>query len=235
MESTFKIRASGAGKIAGIKGLGETGKTYCKEWLKEQLYKRRKDIKSKYIDKGNRNEEDGFTLMALELDLGMVYKNQSYFQSKHFCGTPDLIHNGIVYDNKCSWDLSTFPMFETEIPNKDYWWQLQVYMELTGCRKAILAYTLIDADMDLIQQAVKWEIYPEKIYQTVCNMVYTKERFDEAFNEFCPLATSDYFIEIPAKDRIKTFAFDYDAEAILKLQERVLECREYINSLLINK
>jgi hypothetical protein len=231
----FKIRASGSGKIAGIKGLGETGKTFCKEWLKQKLYKRRKDIKSKYIDKGNRNEEDGFTLMALELDLGMVYKNLSYFQSEHFCGTPDLIHNGIVYDNKCSWDLSTFPMFETEIPNKDYWWQLQVYMELTGCRKATLAYTLIDADMDLIDQSVKWETDPEKIYQTICNMVYTQERFDEAKTEYCSRAESDFFVEIPAKNRIKTFSFDYDPEAILKLQERVEECREYISSLLTNK
>lgn len=235
METTFKIRASGAGKIAGVKGLGETGKTYCKEWLKEQLYKRQKDIKSKYIDKGNRNEEDGFTLMALELDLGMVYKNQSYFQSEHFCGTPDLIHNGIVYDNKCSWDLSTFPMFETEIPNKDYWWQLQVYMELTGCRKATLAYTLIDADMDLINQAVRWEIDSEKIYQTICNMVYTKEAFSDYAKEFCPDAKSDYFIEIPESDRIKSFEFEYDSEAIEKLQERVQECRLYINSLLKNK
>lgn len=126
-------------------------------------------------------------------------------------------------------------MFETEITNKDYWWQLQVYMELTGCRKAVLGYTLIDADMDLIQQAVKYETDQEKIYQIICNMVYTNERFYEAKTEYCSRAESDYFIEIPAKDRIKTFAFDYDAEAILKLQERVLECREYITSLLNNK
>ena len=27
--------------------------TYCQDWLKEQLYGRRKEIKSKYLDKGN--------------------------------------------------------------------------------------------------------------------------------------------------------------------------------------
>jgi hypothetical protein len=235
METTFKVRASAAGKIAGIKGLGETGKTYCKQWLKEQLFKRRAEIKSKYIDKGNRSEEDGFTLMALQLELGMVYKNESYFQSDDFCGTPDLIHNGIVFDNKCSWSLDTFPMFEDEIPNKDYWWQLQVYMHLTGCRKASLCYTLIDADYDLISQAVKWLTEPEKIYQTICNMVYTKQAFNDYVKEFCPDAKSDYFVEIPEANRIKSFEFEYDAEAILKLQGRVQECREYINSLLINK
>lgn len=235
MELTFKIRGSSSAKIAGVKALGETGKTYCKQWLKEQLYKRRKEIKSKYIDKGNRNEEDGFTLMATELNLGMVYKNMSFFQSDYFCGTPDLIHKGIVYDNKCSWDLDTFPMFEDEIPNKDYWWQLQNYMELTGCKKAVLAYTLVDADDDLINQAVKWENDPEKIYRTICNMVYTKQGFEKAFNEYCPLATSDYFMEIPEKDRIKTYAFDYDPEAIKLLTSRVEECRTYINSLIKTK
>lgn len=234
MELTFKIRASSASKIAGLKGLGETGKTYCKQWLKEQLYKRRTELKTKYTDKGNRTEEQGFTLMATELNLGMVYKNLSFFQSDNFCGTPDLIHNGIVYDNKASWDLSTFPMYEEEIPNKDYWWQLQVYMELTGCKKAILAYTLNDADRDLIEQSVKWENDPEKIYKTIVNMVYTKDNFDKMVDEFCPLATSDYFIEIPDEERIKTYEFDYDAEAIVKLKERVIECRNYINSL-INK
>lgn len=235
METTFKVRASSAGKIAGVKGLGETGKTYCKQWLKQQLFKRRSEIKSKYIDKGNRSEEDGFTLMALQLELGMVYKNESYFQSEHFCGTPDLIHNGIVYDNKCSWSLDTFPMFDDEIPNKDYWYQLQVYMHLTGCRKASLCYTLIDADYDLVSQAVKWITDPEKIYQTICNMVYTEQAFNEYVKEFCPGAKSDYFVEIPEANRIKSFEFEYDSEAIEKLKERVQECRLYINSLLKNK
>lgn len=230
----FKIRASSAGKIAGVKGLGETGKTYCKQWLKETLYKRRTEIKSKYIDKGNRLEEDGFTLMTLQLDLGMVYKNEKFFEDDYFCGTPDLIHNGIVYDNKCSWSLDTFPMFENEIPNSDYFNQLQVYMHLTGCRKAALCYTLIDADYDLISQAVKWITEPKKIFKTIANMVYTQRAFYDYVLEFCPDAKGK-FIEIPESDRLKVFEFDYDPQVIEKLKNRVLECREYINTLLNNK
>lgn len=227
--------------------LPDGAKTYCKAWLKETIWKRRKELKNKYVDKGNRSEEDGFTLLCLELNLGMVYKNEEFFKNEHFCGTPDLIiqdyevgdkgllkeiGDGIVYDNKCSWDLDTFPMYETEIPNIGYWWQLQVYMALTGCKKAVLAYTLIDADFDLIQQATKWETNPEKIYQIVCNMVYSRKAFDEAYTELCPLARSLYFIEIPELKRLKTFSFDYDTEAIEFLKKRVEECRTYINSLL---
>ena len=233
METTkqFKIRASAAGKIMGAKGLGETGKTFCKQWLKEQLYNRRPEIKSKYIDKGNRLEEDGFTLTATELNLGMVYKNEEFFEDDFFCGTPDLIHDGVVYDNKCSWSLDTFPMFESEIPNKDYYYQLQVYMHLTGCRKASLCYTLIDADYDLVSQAVKW-LTPNQVPKTIANMVYTQKAFDEFADEFCPDEKTIDFVEIPESDRLKVFSFDYDADVIAKLQERVQECQEYINSLL---
>ena len=36
----------------------------------------------------------------------------------------------------------------------------------------------------------------------------------------------------PESDRIKTFEFDYDSQVIEKLQARVIECREYINTLI---
>lgn len=228
----FKIRASSCSRVMGVKGLGLTGESYLESWLKEYLFKRRPEIKSKYIAKGNECEEDGFTLMAVQLGLGMVYKNDKFFENDFICGTPDLIVNDVVYDNKCSWSLDTFPMFDKEIPNKDYWWQLQCYMELTGCRKAVLAYTLVDATYLMVHNAVKWLSNPEEIYITISNMVYTKDLFIELINEFCPTAESDYFIEIPEEKRIKTFNIDYDANAIQLINNRVLECRNYLKTLI---
>lgn len=230
----FKIRASSASKIAGVKGLGLTGQSYCEAWLKEKMYNRRSEIKSKYLDKGNLSEEDGFTLMALELNLGMVFKNNGYFENDFICGTPDLIVGGIVYDNKCSWSLDTFPMFNNEIPNKDYWWQLQCYMDLTGCKEAVLAYTLIDAPFELVQQAVKYEFNANKIYKIIMNMVYTRKYFDQLVETFCASSELKTFVEIPKEKRIKTFNILYDNDSILMLQKRVLESRNFINSLLNN-
>ena len=43
----FKIRASACGYIMGKKGLGKTGETYCKNWLKGKVYDRQVEIKSK--------------------------------------------------------------------------------------------------------------------------------------------------------------------------------------------
>lgn len=228
---TFKIRASSASKIMGVKGLGETGKTYCEQWLKQALYHRQPEIKSKYIDKGNSEEEAAFTLMACELNLGMVYKNHSYFKDNDMCGTPDLIHDGIVYDNKCSWSLDTFPLFDKEISNKDYWWQLQVYMHLTGCDKAVLAYTLLDAPLHIVEQAVKWIAEPDKIYKVINELVYSKAYFDELKARFCPESTKDYFVEMPESLRIKTFEIAKDMESISSIVARVVQCRDYIAGL----
>jgi hypothetical protein len=125
-------------------------------------------------------------------------------------------------------------MFDKDVPNKDYYWQLQSYMELTGSNKAVLAYTLIDADISLIEQAIKWESDANKIYQIICNMTYTKATFESYTKEFCPTASANYFVEIPDHDRIRTFNINKDQKAIDLIYTRVEESRKYINSL-INK
>jgi len=231
MES-FKIRASAGSKINGIKGLGETGKTYLKQWLKEKLFARREDIKSKYITKGNVQEEEGFTLMATELNLGMVYKNIQFFEDEYFCGTPDLITEDTVYDNKCSWNLSTFPMFEKDVPNSDYEVQLQIYMHLTGKKKAVLCYTLIDGHDEEIERQVKWQTNPKDIWKTINNLVYTKEYAETLFDRFCPTEADREFVPIADNERIKTFEIEYSAEVIEKLITRVKESREFLNNLI---
>jgi len=212
--------------------LPEGAKTYCKKWLKEFLYKRRAEIKSKYLDKGNQCEEDGFTLMCLELNLGMVYKNTEYFENEYICGTPDLFVRKIVYDNKCSYSLDTFPMFETENPKPEYEWQLNGYAELLKTDDAVLAYTLIDAPNDIISREVKWLIDPNDIYNKLCDLIYTKDNFVKAVSEYCPDSTADHFIEIPQEERIVKFEFKKDQSKINKVNERVPMCREYIISLL---
>lgn len=150
----FKIRASASGKImtnARSKSelISETTKTYVKEWLIEKIYGIRKEIKSKYLTKGLKLEDTGIDKAIEWLDLPFTLKNEKFFEDDFFCGTPDLIVDNVVYDIKCSWDAFTFPLFENEIPNKDYFYQLQVYMHLTGCKKAVLTYVLLNTPEEL--------------------------------------------------------------------------------------
>jgi hypothetical protein len=150
----FKIRASAGGKImtsprSKTEILSETTKTYVKEWLIEHIYRVKKQISSKYLNKGLKLEDTAIDKAIEWLDLPFAIKNESFFEDDYFTGTPDLIVDGIVYDIKCSWDCFTFPLFENEIPTKDYFYQLQIYMHLTGCKQAVLTYVLLNTPEEL--------------------------------------------------------------------------------------
>lgn len=142
----FKIRASAVGQImtnprSKSEALSQTCISYIQQWVKEQIYSVKKEIKSKYLTKGIDVENLAIEYYAEENGLGFVLPNFNHFEDNFCQGTPDLIHDGIVYDFKSSWDCFTFPLFESE-PDKAYFGQLQIYMHLTGLKKAKLVYTL---------------------------------------------------------------------------------------------
>ena len=152
--NSFKIRASATKNImtnprSKSEKLSETCKTYLEEWAKENIYGVRKNIKSKYLTKGISVEDEAIEYYSEIEKLGFVLKNQDRFEDDFFTGTPDLIVGDTVYDFKSSWDCFTFPLFDTK-PDKNYWMQLQVYMELTGLRKAKLVYTLQNTPDELM-------------------------------------------------------------------------------------
>jgi hypothetical protein len=196
----FKVRASAGGKLmtdprSKTETLSETTKSYVYEWLKENIYGVRKQISSKYLNKGLKLEDTAIDKSIELLDLPFAIKNEQFFENDYFTGTPDLIVDGVVYDTKCSWDCFTFPLFEENIPTKDYFYQLQIYMELTGCRKAVLIYVLLNT--------------PEEL------------TYEEKHN----------YDNVDKKYRIKTYEVDYDSEVIEKLQNKVVEVRNFIKTL----
>lgn len=151
---TFKIRSSAAGKLMTnpklkSETLSKTTKTYLQEWTKEQIYGFQKEISSKYLEKGIRLEDEAIDKSITWLDLDMALKNEETFEDEYFTGTPDLILENEIIDIKCSYDLFTFPLFETECPNSDYEAQLQVYMHLTGKKSARVVYLLLNTPDDI--------------------------------------------------------------------------------------
>lgn len=196
----FKCRASAAGELLtnprkGETGLSKTTVSYIETWTKEQLYGVRKMFTSKYTDKGISMEDEAIDKAIAWLDLPFAIKNEEKFEDEFFTGEPDLILEDEIVDIKNSWDCFTFPLFEEEIPNKEYEAQVQVYMHLTGKRKASVVYILLDTP------ETKWS---------------------------APIS-----YEHISKDlRIKRYSFEYDPVMIAKLQDRVLQCRGYINQLI---
>lgn len=206
--------------------------TYCKNWLKEHLYKRRKQIKNRYLSKGNETEEDGFTLMALEKKLGMVKQNAIFKSNEFAMGTCDLFHDGVIYDHKASWDLSTFPMFEKEIPDDKYDWQGNTYDWLYGAKKHIICYTLIDCPESVFYNEIKWLSDDNEKQKIAVNLIYTKEYFDAMKSRHFNSAEKIDFVEIPRNKRIKSFEFEYSQAKTDELIKRVKMCRKFIETLI---
>lgn len=213
----FKIRASANGQIMGVRGLGKTGQNYIEKWIMSNIFNRSFEIKNKFLDKGNicENESIQFAAKILGIEL---FKNEQYFENDFFTGTPDIIYNKeCVIDMKNSWSWETFPLLENDITNSDYYGQLQVYMNLTGIKKAKLIYTMLDTPEHLIEKEAWY----------YCKSLGLEELDIDIFEEFQAKMT---YPDIEEKNKIKIFDIDYDPKFIEKLESRVLMCRQIIEN-----
>ena len=192
-------------------------KTYCKTWKKEQVYNRKSQFTSKYTDKGDIMEDNSIDFVAEYLGYGMLIKNEEHFENDIMTGTPDVILKDHLIDVKNSWDCFTFPLYETEVDNA-YYWQAQVYMELTGLDKYKLIYILMDTPLHLIER---------EAYFWGKNNGY-EELDEDIYNSFVDKMT---YPDIDNKYKIKVFDIERNQEDIDNIDKRVHECRKYINSL----
>jgi len=219
----FKIRCSAIGQImtnsrSKSEKLSKTTQSYLQNWLKEQLYNRTKYFTSKYTDKGNIMEDNSLDFIAEQLGYGMLLKNEDYFSNDFMTGTPDVILKDHIIDVKNSWDNFTFPLFEKEIPNKDYFYQAQGYMKLTGLDSFKLIYVLSDTPINLIEAEARKYCYANGY----------EPNDEDVLNDFIKRMT---YKDIDANYKIKVFEIKRCEDTIKAIEERVVECRDYINEL----
>jgi hypothetical protein len=222
----MKIRCSSLGKIMTSpksKGevLSQTSKTYLKELALEEKFGIRKEFSSRYTDKGNIQEDTAIEMASQVLNLPFALKNTEYFENEFIKGTPDLILEDEIIDIKCSWDGTTFPWFEDELPNKDYFWQLVGYMWLTGRSKARVVYCLVDTPEDIVQDEIRrtsWKKFEIDVTEETENEVRAKHEFSH----------------ISENKRVRAFQIELNDANIEQVKEKLLHAREYYNDL-INK
>lgn len=198
--------------------LSQTAKTYIEEEVLRAKYGIIKTFSSRYTDKGNLVEDEAIEMAANALELGFLYKNSEYFENDFLTGTPDVNTNDILLDVKSSWDATTFPFFATEIPTKDYWFQLQGYMELTGKTEALLVYCLVNTPADMIEDEVRRAHWNARLIDE------SQELRDEVLKRHS-------FDHIPDNRRVKFFKVEKDEQVVNEIKERVELCREYFNTL----
>lgn len=217
------IRCSSLGKLmteSRVKSevLSETAKTYIQDLFKERELGIFKDFSSRYTDKGIENEDEAIQMASEVLNWEFVTKNETRFNNEWLTGEPDVLTETLLADIKCSWNGSTFPMFDDKLKSKDYFWQLQGYMMLTDMPQAELVYCLTNTPYQIVEDEVRrahWKL----------NLI------DEDLDVREAVQASHNFDHLPDTLRVKRFIVKRDNEALEKIKQRVEVAREYYESL----
>lgn len=224
----IKIRCSSLGYImteprGKSEILSETCKTHLIDVFVSARYGRNTDISNKFTAKGMMVEEDSLTLYSLYKHI-LYIKNKDRFENAFISGTPDIIEPHVVTDIKSSWDIFTFfRAAQPERLNKNYYWQLQGYMALTGASKAVLAYCLVDTPTVLINDEKRKLMWKMNVISD------TDENYSEACREIDKLSIYD---DIPMSERVIEILIDRNDADIQRMYSRVNDCRAYMNEFL---
>lgn len=191
--------------------------SYLRSWLNEHLYQRRSEFTSKYTDKGTAVEDDAIIYASGYVDgMGLCSKNTERFFNDYINGEPDVLTDETVFDIKASWSHDTFPLYETELPEKDYKWQVIGYMGLTGLRQASVLYVLMSAPEAVIQREARFRLGYD----------YTEEQYLE-------FADTYRYDTMPPHLRLKEFKVPFSQADLDAIYNRVEQCRKYIDMVLL--
>lgn len=221
--SELLFRCSSLGKLmtdARTKSevLSETAKTYIQDVFKEKELGIYKDFSSRYTDKGIQMEDEAIQFASEVLKWDFVVKNEVRFNNEWLTGEPDICTDNLLADIKCSWNGSTFPMFDSTLKNKEYWWQLQGYLMLTNHDTSELVYCLMNTPFEIVEDEVRREHWKLHL-------------IDEDLDVRDAVQLSHNFDQIPNELRVKRFIVQKDEEAQAKIIERVKVARQYYEQL----
>ena len=149
--SKYKFRCSALGNIISKSGKMTQGvQTYLQEIFIEETTGIRKQVSSKYFDKGNLCEQNAMQILQEALYPNSFVRAFKTKLSNDFVqGTLDVDMPDYLYDIKNAYDRFTFGKAEC---SWDYEWQVKAYLWLKGKTKGRLFYTLCDMPEELIQE-----------------------------------------------------------------------------------
>jgi len=217
------VRCSSLGKLmteprSKSEVLSQTAKSYIEDLFNELEFGYRKEFSSRYTDKGLEMEDEAIQFASEQFDWDFVIKNTERFTNDYITGEPDINTDSLLADIKCSWSLDTYPMFEADLKNKDYYWQLQGYMWLTGKTEAELVYCLMNTPLQIVEDEVRRAHWKAGLIDEDIDLrheVQLKHNYDN----------------IPSKLRVKRYIVERDEKAIEKIIEKVEIAREYYKML----
>jgi hypothetical protein len=193
--------------------LSETTKSYLKDvYIKEVFGREKTDmVANKFTQKGIMCETDGLEMIE-RVSGSKFFKNLKTFENDFIKGTPDVVAHKII-DTKLSWDLFTFANMDSDKARKAYYYQMLGYMMLTGRQEASVIFCLVNTPEHLMNA----ELY--------------RLQFSIPDGEHLKYKNNYIFDDIPENMRIKTYTFLYSPEDVKALQDRIIDCRNYLLNL----
>lgn len=250
--SKIQFRSSSCGYIMPgpreKKGeIQETTKTHLIDVFVSAKYGRREDVEGKFLEKGNQREEDSITLLS-RVNKMFYKKNSQRLENGFISGECDVfIGKNITsadetFDTKTSWSAHTFFRAQNKKLDDNYYWQGMCYMWLTGAKKHTVAYCLVNGLAQVIMDEKRKASYrfgpdpdTDPAYIAKCKQIEINHIFDlESFINENPWFEfhndlSGWKYNIPMEERLYTFSFNRDEAAISAIQNRVLECRAWMD------
>lgn len=218
----YTFRCSALGKIMSPSGKITTGNaTYLEELFIGEMEGIRKEITSKYFEKGKYTEEDGINLLNDTLYKGRLLvknkerKNNGWIQGEADCVAPD----GIIYDIKNAFDRFSFGKASLTY---DYEWQGRGYMWLWGEPLFRLYYCLNNMPEHMLVQEEKRLFYSN----------YFLSMEDEKYLELCDeLRKKHTYDHMRLHERFRVWDVSHCEEKIRELKEKITLCRRHLNNL----
>lgn len=237
--------------------LSETTKKRCIKIFADQFHGRTEEITSKYMDKGNKCEEDSITLYS-RVSKKLYKKNEVRLSNRFVTGEPDLVDSDKIEESeegadiKTAWSLITFLNYKLDKKVKhDYDWQGTTYMALIPkAKKWKIAHCLVNSPAQIIMDekfklqrqlgfvdpimADADESYVKKCQQIERNHIFDLKLFithNPGFDFHSD--PNEWRWDIPIEDRVHEFTVERNEQKISSMYEQCKRCRIFIkNSLL---
>ena len=157
------FRASSLGKLMTTSRsktdvLSVTAKSYIKQVAKQNYFGYQNQISSRYIDKGQQQEQDSIDLINT-VRMESYTKHIGRVTKDYMSGECDILTADTIIDTKTSWSLDTWPELPEEGINSDYEWQMRAYMVLYDKPQAEVIYCLVTTDPDLLSSFDDHELH----------------------------------------------------------------------------
>jgi hypothetical protein len=240
----YKLRNSGEGKPLTDKQkidfelllskenakpmLSDTAKSFIQRtWLMQEkgFYE---ELTSKYVEKGNFNEEESILLVS-EVESNFYEKNTERKTINHITGEADIIcyidGKKVIKDVKSSWSPMTFMNGDL---NTIYEWQLRTYLYLYDADEAHLHYVLTDCPAHILENE-KWKLRNK--YGILDDENPIMQRLFKQLEQNLVFSNGNYTKE----ERVKTFKITRCKEKEELLLSKIPMAVNYYQSITLNQ